>query len=444
MKPTCILINPWIYDFAALNLWARPLGLLKVAEYLSQFEIDLKLIDCIDILEKSKKFGTGKYPRQIIEKPEILKAVPKNYARYGMSLDAFKETFKRHLPCDLVCVTSIMTYWYPGVQKAIEIIKDLSPHTPVILGGVYATLCNKHASENSGADYVFKGGIAFRELNGSRFSELHIEQVIKSFGFTLNKKDEPKPYYRLGLYQHYPFAPILTGMGCPYRCSYCASPVLFTGFCQSNPSSVLREIKELYDIGIKDYAFYDDALLVNAGSHIRVILNDVIKRGLNVRFHCPNGIHAKFIDDELAYLMKRSGFKTIRLGLETVDPERQIDMGGKVTPENLISAVRMLKKNGLTKQEIGVYLMYGLPGQRLEEVKEGVELLKSLGVRIHLTEFSPIPFTQSWEELKDRGVITDNTDPLLTNNSVFARLYSGYDLNALEKIKLDVKKYNSS
>jgi hypothetical protein len=38
-----------------------------------------------------------------------------------------------------------------------------------------------------------------------------------------------------------------------------------------------------------------------------------------VRFHCPNGIHARFIDDELAYLMKKSGFITLRLGLETID-----------------------------------------------------------------------------------------------------------------------------
>ncbi len=183
---------------------------------------------------------------------------------------------------------------------------------------------------------------------------------------------------------------------------------------------------------------------MNADSHIKIILNDVIKSGVNVRFHCPNGIHAKFIDDELAYLMKQSGFTTLRLGLETVNQERQTKTGGKVTSESLILAVKKLKKNGLTKQEIGVYLMYGLPGQGFEEVKEGVEFLKSLDTRIYLTEFSPIPFTQCWEELKHSGVITDNTDPLLTNNSVFARLYSGYDLDALERLKLDVKQYNNS
>jgi hypothetical protein len=71
----CILINPWVYDFAAMNLWSRPLGLIKVAEYMSQFELDMRLIDCIDSF-KERRFGTGKYPREIVEKPEPLRSVP--------------------------------------------------------------------------------------------------------------------------------------------------------------------------------------------------------------------------------------------------------------------------------------------------------------------------------------------------------------------------------
>ena len=31
MKSTLILINPWIYDFAAYDLWSKPLGLLYLA-----------------------------------------------------------------------------------------------------------------------------------------------------------------------------------------------------------------------------------------------------------------------------------------------------------------------------------------------------------------------------------------------------------------------------
>ncbi len=431
MKTKCLLINPWVYDFSAINLWSRPLGLLRVAEYLSRFDLDLAFIDCTDAYRKTGKFGTGKYPRRIVEKPEVLKSVPKKFARYGIPVNEFREKVKKLLPRDIVLVTSIMSYWYPGVQKVIEIVKSLSPETPVILGGIYATLYYGHAMENSGADYVFAGYI-----------NKNFKGVMENFGCRLTEKNRPLSYYKLGLYSQIPFAPVLTSTGCPYRCSYCAASVLYDGFVQLDPSDVINEIKELYGIGVRDFAFYDDALLVNAGSRLKVVLREVIKSGMEIRFHCPNGIHARFIDDELAGLMFKSGFTTLRLSLETVDRERQLKTGGKITSDIFISAARNLKRAGFTKEQVGVYLMYGLPGQALDEVWEGVAFLKGLGVRINLTEFSPIPGTTSWEELRNKGVITDDIDPLLTNNSVYSYLYSGYEPGAIAGLKLDVKEYN--
>ena len=161
-----------------------------------------------------------------------------------------------------------------------------------------------------------------------------------------------------------------------------------------------------------------------------------------VRFHCPNGLHARFIDEELAYLMRKSGFKTIRLSLETANDARSKHTGGKVTRDIFRSAVKQLQKHGFSKKHIGAYLMYGLPGQELEEVADGITFLKQLGVKIHLTEFSPIPGTQCWEALQKIGTVSDTTDPLLTNNTVFSYLFSGYETDQIEKLKLEAKQYN--
>ena len=87
--------------------------------------------------------------------------------------------------------------------------------------------------------------------------------------------------------------------------------------------------------------------------------------------------------------------------------------------------------------------MYGLPGQEFDEIREGVEFLKSLGVKINLTEFAPVPGTQCWDDLISSGTISQDIDPLLTNNSVFSRLFSGYDPEETEKLKLSVKEYNT-
>jgi molybdenum cofactor biosynthesis enzyme MoaA len=141
--------------------------------------------------------------------------------------------------------------------------------------------------------------------------------------------------------------------------------------------------------------------------------------------------------------MKRSGFTTVRISLETLDPLRQRTTGDKVSTDDVRKALRYLRRNGFTKAETGVYLLYGLPGQRLEEVKEGVEFLMDRNVRIHLAEFSPIRGTGSWADLVQRGIISDDLDPLLTNNSVFSSLFSDYDRDELARLKLKVKEYNT-
>lgn len=416
-----------------MNLWSRPLGLLKVAEYMSRFDLEMSFIDCMDVRAPGgmKQYGTGNYPRTIVKKPRILEQVPRYFARYGMSIDTFREKLKKSFPCDFVFVTSVMSYWYPGVQKVIDIVKELSPHTPIILGGIYATLYHEHALKKSGADIVYRGHI------GS-----DIETMLRGLGFTLKNKGQPRPYSRLGLYQNSSFAPVLTSYGCPFRCTYCASFRLFQGFVQRDPFGVLEEIERLSRTGVRDFAFYDDALLVNADSHIKVILREIIKKGTAVRFHCPNGLHAKLINDEQAFLMKETGFTTLRLGFETINDTRQKKTGGKVTGDILRRAIKNLKRYGFSKEQIGVYLMYGLPGQEFEEVKEGIEFLKGLDIRIHLTEFSPIPDTPCWEELRDKGVIESSIDPIVTNNTVFSYLYSDYDWQDLKSTKLAVKEYN--
>jgi hypothetical protein len=80
-------------------------------------------------------------------------------------------------PFDMVIMPSIMSYWYLGVQAAIDIVRRLVGNVPIILGGIYATLYNEHAARNSGTDFVYQG-----QLNQS------LNFALYTFGFKLKKK----------------------------------------------------------------------------------------------------------------------------------------------------------------------------------------------------------------------------------------------------------------
>jgi len=431
MTIKCLLVNPWIYDFAAYNFWARPLGLLKIAEFLTQFNMKLFFIDCCDSY-KIKKYGTGKYKAEVMEKPEILKKIPRKYKKYGISSSEFIEKIKFIKNVDLIFVTSIMSYWWYGVKDTINILREKFKDTPIILGGIYATLYKEYAEKNIDIDFIYQGQVDER-----------LVKVIETLGLKPQKIHKRQKYWwQMNFYSEMKYAPLLTSQGCPFRCPYCASFLLCKSFEQRNINEIIYEIEGLYDLGIRDFAFYDDALLYKAESHIKPLLKKIIEKNMKARFHTPNGLHARFIDRELAYLMKQVGFKTIRLSLETVDIKRQIETGGKVTNEELERSVKYLKEAGFLPNEIGVYIMYGLPEQSLEEVKAGVEFLKKLKVRIHLTEFSPIKGTYYWQALVKTGIISDDLDPILTNNSIFSESFAGYSREEIQELKLDVNNFN--
>ena len=163
--PHILLINPWITDFAAYNFWIRPLGLLSIASLLREKGFRVTLIDCLNFYSKTERYGDGKFFKTRIEKPEPLKSIKRHYSQYGIPEEMLLKrlSFIEEKP-DLIGITSGMTYWYPGIFKIIEITKKFFKNIPIILGGIYATICYEHAQKYSGVDIVFNGRGEFEAL----------------------------------------------------------------------------------------------------------------------------------------------------------------------------------------------------------------------------------------------------------------------------------------
>jgi radical SAM superfamily enzyme YgiQ (UPF0313 family) len=140
---------------------------------------------------------------------------------------------------------------------------------------------------------------------------------------------------------------------------------------------------------------------------------------MKLRFHTPNGLHAKQINTEVAKLFYQAGFKTIRLSFETSSDERLTDMNFKITPDQLTAAIDNLENAGYNRKTIEAYVMMGLPEQYLEEIYESILFVHSLGVKIRLASFSPIPGTPDYERAVAAGLFPENADPLLTNKTIY-------------------------
>jgi molybdenum cofactor biosynthesis enzyme MoaA len=410
-----LLVQPWIHDFAAYDFWIKPLGLLRLGAFLRRHAVEVFLLDLLDPHHPALKgeklrrtpLDRGALPKQEIPKPPELSWFPRRYHRYGIPPSLAQGEIKKIPPPDAVLVTSGMTYWYPGVRETISFCRRFFPDAPIILGGIYATLLPEHALEVTGADLVIPGGepgTIQREL--SRILPLG------------EPKEEPFPPPAWDIARGHRSIAVKTSEGCPFRCSYCASRLL-------SPRHTLRPVQEVVEeithslklLGAEDVAFYDDALLFNAESHILPILRGLSSLG-PIRIHCPNGLHARYIDPEMAKELRHHGFYTIRLGLESSNPSFHSQMDSKLTIEEFRLAVESLMEAGYKGRDIGVYILAGLPGQTIEDLENTVRFVLDLGLRPHLAEYSPIPGTDLWEEAKEASPFPISQEPLFHNNTL--------------------------
>lgn len=208
-----------------------------------------------------------------------------------------------------------------------------------------------------------------------------------------------------------------------------------------DPLKVVEEIEHWRTrYSVQNIAFYDDALLLKPSEHIVPILRELIKRGISCNFHTPNGLHIKEIDEEVAELLFRSHFKTIRLGFEASNELIQKETGGKVDNREFEKATKYLKKAGYSGQEIGVYIMAGLPDQRVGEIEESIAFVRKIGVNPMLVEYSPIPHTPLFEKAKQFSSFDLQNEPLFHNNSILPCQWEGFTMADFRRLKEDVKK----
>jgi len=427
MQPKLILINPWIYDFAAYDLWSKPLGLLYIAGYLKKCGFDVLFLDCLDIHHPGmsnissmtqpvrRSFGTGKFWRKKISKPSSLSHIKRTYSRYGITRQLFISDLKSVQVPAAILVTSLMTYWYPGVREAITLAKESCPEVPVILGGIYARLCRQHALQYSGTDSVVsEGGLHSLDAILDIFRQCEIPVP----------RDRPNgielSYPAFDMLNRIDYICISTSSGCPYRCQYCASSFLNPGFSRREPAHILEEIQYWHNhFGVQDFAFYDDALLVQSERYMGVVLEELARLDLNLRFHTPNALHVREISPDIARLLYRTGFRTIRPGLETSDIRQHDELDSKVSEGEFENAVRNLNKAGFNKKDIGTYILIGLPGQSVDSVGRTIDFVHASGATPYLAEYSPLPHTPLWEKALAHSSYDLVSEPLFHNNTLF-------------------------
>ena len=388
-----LFINPFVEDFTAYNLWAVPLGMFRLMEH---FERKGEVVEFVDLLDGSdvggdgavapefRSWGRHSYWKRRIEKPVELKFVPRYFNRFGASDDRAREILSRVEKPQKIFVSSGMTYWYKSTVKTIKIVREIFPDVEILVGGIAATL---------------------------------IPEFFKMDGVTVHEGIYPVCDDITGTGSKYlndlRFFPANIVSGCPNRCSYCASSIFHDKVKVHNIQTLTDNLENWHGVTkFVDVAFYDDALLLNKGLYLKEFLNRLTPG--KFRFHTPNGLHLKEVDEELCRYFADYNFPQLRFGFETAFAR----FDDKTNFVELIHVVEMLHKHGFKAENIGVYLLCGLPGQTVEEVEKTIELVSGVGARPYLSEFSPVPKTALYKKHLAESLLDFDNEPIYQNNSV--------------------------
>ena len=432
-----LLLNPYIHDFTAYDLWLRPIGLLYIAAVLKKYtDCEIHWIDVLDRFQdlkgsetKSSEDGRGKFHQEIIEKPEIYEQIPRHYSRFGMPVTLFKEKLDQLPDLDFIFITSLMTYWFDGIIFSIEHLRERFPKAKIILGGILPTLLSRKIKKNIRVDDIIEGYGEGQILEYLKKNQVHCNDHPD-----FSKIDNiPFPAYEYLSSQR--ILPLLTSRGCPYQCTYCATNLLNPGFLERSSLNIIREINTLVEKYSPEHmVIFDDAFLVNQQNRFQRVFSE-IKNISGIKFHTPNGLHAREINPETADLLFKSGFKTIRLSFESIKAEILKRSSDKVNIKQMSRAIQNLENAGYRRGEIEVYLLFGINGQTRADLRDTLLFMGDLGVIPRLSYFSPVPGTIDYLNLQQQGILSRDLNLYETNKTYFVYQKSGLTESDIHHIK---------
>lgn len=213
--------------------------------------------------------------------------------------------------------------------------------------------------------------------------------------------------------------PMLASRGCPYQCTFCSNPAMWTTrYILREPDDVIAEIKhwkEKYDITAVQ--FYDLTAIVKK-SWTMEFTQSLLDSGIQLNWSLPSGTRSEALDEDVLAMLKKTGCNFIVYAPESGNEETLKVIKKKVKLERLSHSIITAKKLGLTAR---ANLLIGFPHetrrQILGTIRYGLFLAWKGVDDVGISLFSPYPGTEIFDALIAKGVVKLGDAYFMTLNS---------------------------
>lgn len=431
----CLLKSPALLKaFALSTLTAPPIGIAYLGGTLRSAGIRYQVIDAV-----------GENIDQIL---------PLDYCdgyAIGLSMDEIVARIDPH--ADIIGLSCMFSSSWPYDHRLIRKIRERFPDAWIVLGGEHATACANYILETCpDVDVCVRGegeetfleliralrgksplsgvpGLAFREDAIIRHTESRKRiRDIDSIPLPDWEQVPIENYMTRGLghgIANLRNMPLMATRGCPYQCTFCSSPQMWTTrWVARSPALVVDEMeKYIATYRVQNFDLYDLTAIVKK-DWIVAFAGEILRRGLKIEYQLPSGTRSEAIDDEVSNLLYRSGCRQMNYAPESGSPATLDRIKKKVKLPRLEQSLRGACRRGL-KVMVNIILF---PDDTWHDVIETFKfMLRCSWLGLHDIAFVPyVPYPGA--ELYDR-MVKDKRLPAL-GEEYFISLLTHSDISS--------------
>jgi radical SAM superfamily enzyme YgiQ (UPF0313 family) len=343
---------------------------------------------------------------------------------------------------DVLGITNMWSFSWPLVRRIIRLIKQRHPDKILVAGGEHFTGMPEQSMAQAPIDYIVLGegeetlaglmdvlgrgakdpgdmpGLVFRRgdaivRNAPRARIRNIDEIAWPAWhlFDIDAYNDNNLVCGVNAGK---MIPILATRGCPYQCTYCSSPGMWTTrWYPRDPLDVVDEIEHYKSTyGAVNFPFQDLTAIIKKDWIVR-FCKELIDRKLNVVWQFPSGTRCEVIDDEVADLLNRSGGRHLAFAPESGSENTRRLIKKRMSTSGLLNAVKASVRHNLN---ITVFFVIAFPHDVKKDLRETARLARKLAILgiddIAIGFYFPIPNTEIYRYLVEKGKV-DYSDRFL-------------------------------
>lgn len=346
----------------------------------------------------------------------------------GLNLDQVA----RRVPidADVVGFSCMFTHAWPMARALMRRVKEAVPRAFYIGGGEHCTAMPEAVLKEAPIDLVVygEGEVTFgdvlkrledgsrdwRDLPGVCFLDAS-GQLVKNPRQDRIRDPDSLPYpdwdgFPLSSYMDSHIfmgpsssqarsIPMLATRGCPYACTFCASPNMWTRMYRTRePKKVVDEMEHwMQKYGANDFQFQDLTAIVRK-DWIVDFCSEIVNRKLKLTWQIPVGTRSEAIDAEVTDLLMASGCHHVTYAPESGSEKILNAIDKKVHLDRLESSARAALKSGI---RVCLFMIVGFPQEEDEDIRKTFSFIRRMAkVGIHeiaVSTFVPLPGTSLFD-----------------------------------------------